>query len=402
VRTKEVAGINNEEYAVLLQGSRELFARVVILDQALNQINEVAGLAVEGSYNIDTDSALRRTCELQLALRENLLPTPASPFWINKRFQVFVGLRQYLTGNIVWFNEGIYCVSDPSADVSISNHSLSVRGVDMMALFNGEISGTLVETVRVNASNAANAIPIAVREQFQNPLSGLDGNRIYPQVSRFDMENVDYPIPNDIEHGAGGTIWDIVEELRDLYMPYECFFDDTGKLVYRRQPTLITDDIVWDFSSNNLLLSVQSTFSTSNVKNHIVVWGRASDLGDQPRHEILVRNADYPDNPFTIEKLGEGFARSLFFEERLYFTEEQCRLKAMREVRQHTTMADTIEVTCVPIYGLKPGNLVYIHRPENGIDGKYAVTNIRCGMGHSGEMSFSAYKALDSEIWTPP
>jgi hypothetical protein len=213
--------------------------------------------------------------------------------------------------------------------------------------------------------------------------------------TKFNIESTDFTVPYQIEHDIGSTIWDVAEELTNLYMTYQTYYDEDGYLVFRRKPILSSDTVAWDFSLDNtkyLIQSIKNTYSDKNVKNYVKIWGKLKDDGSQASYEIEVRDANYPNCPFTIEKLGEPFTRDLVISEDNYYTEEQCQLRCEYEVEKHTNMAETIELVTLPIYSLSVGSLIYVDKTEENITGKFAVTNISSGLSYDSTMTISAYK----------
>ena len=121
-------------------------------------------------------------------------------------------------------------------------------------------------------------------------------------------------------------------------------------------------------------------------------------IRDRPKYEIKVTDKKYPECPFTIEKLNEKYLRSLPITEEKYRTVDQCKQRCEYEVALHTNMAQSVEVTCLPIYSLNVGSLVYLNYPSQGIEGKFAVVQISCDLNYDGLMTFHAYKIYQKDV----
>lgn len=382
--------MTNQEYNLFIQSSRKVFVRLLILDKNHAVLKDVTGHCVGGNYSIDEKSAVRVTCNVDFELINAYLPSSTSPFWVNKRFRLFMGVEEISTHNIIWFKIGIFCIKDNGVHVSSTGNKISISGLDLMALQSGDVSGTLRNAIAIEANTN---IGVAI----QNTMNELG------YETRFVFETTDKLVPYKLEMDAGSTVWDVVEKLTNLYMRWQLYYNPDGYAVFVKKRILTTDPIVWDFSSTKgLILSVNSTFNMSNVKNHIVVWGKLLDDNSQPMYEIFVRNVNYPDCPFTLEKLDEGYLngssvyvdrpRTLTIKEDSYYEVAQCQSRCLYEVDLHTNMAETIDLTCVPIYGITVGCLIYLNLPEDGIVGKYAVTNVSCDLKFNGQMTMQAYK----------
>lgn len=385
--------MNSVEMRLFLQPTRHVYIKLLVMDKSFNIIDDITGLCVGGNYTIDEDSAIRRTCNLEFVYDPKFVKEKNDLYWINKRFQVLLGIKDLQYDNIVWFNNGIYCVRDPSASITLDGSKISVQGLDLMALLNGDVAGFLPSPIKILPNTN---VSTAIRETLVE--LGYE--------SRFIIEQTDKVIPMLIEKDAGDTVWDALEEIRDLYMRWELYYDEDGYVVFAKKRVLTSDPIIWDFSMTpKLILDIKTTLNTSNIKNHVAVWGKVQDDNSQASYEIYVRDSNYPNSPFTIEKLDEGIyspelgyverPRSLSIWDKTYITDAQCKSRCEYEVFKHTNMAQTIDITCVPIYGLTVGALIYVDRPQDKIEGVYAIKKITCDLKFDGQMTIEAYKVYD-------
>lgn len=369
----------HDRYPVLMQPVRQIFIRLKILSPDLRPIEEVTGYAISGSYSLSADSAQRRTLTLEAKLDPHTLPSPSSPFWINRRIQLYVGLLDMTTDEIVWFNEGVYVIQTPSVDISLDGSTLSVSAIDLMGLQDGTLSGQLLANTIIDVSTS---VPISTA--IKTTMSSLGGE------TRFIIDPTEKMVPCTIEHDAGGTVWDIVEELTNLYMNWQSYYDVNGYFCFRKKPTLVSDMVAWDFSRDNLILSISKTINYDNVRNYVKVIGKLKDDGSQPTAELTVTDSNYPNSPFTVEKLNEGHLRKMVVTDDKYFEQEQCETRCEYEIYLHNNCAVTLNIECVPIYPLEVNQIIQINRPEDDIVGKYAVTQIDCGLSHGDTMSITA------------
>ena len=80
-------------------------------------------------------------------------------------------------------------------------------------------------------------------------------------------------VPYDIEFSSGTSIWSILTELRDLYYPFEMFFDDTT-FVCQEIPSGFNDPVVLnDEEFQDLVISESGDIEYSEVKNCVEVFG---------------------------------------------------------------------------------------------------------------------------------
>lgn len=301
----------NRDIELKLQTSqiRQLFIKIEILDQTDKVIDEVSGSAIGGNYNIDASSAVRRTCSITFKLENGFLPDEKSVFWINKRFKLYIGLKQNKTNDInediYWFDKGVYAIKDPSISISISESTITINGLDKMALHNGDISGQLSYATMIDVEEG-----VYVHEAVKGIM--LDGGE-----TNLLITNTDLQIPHKIESSIGDMRYDVIQKLTDLFYNYQAYYNLDGYFVFEQKPmyqsnnNTITNDVVMDFSKNqkahNLIISINREIAYSNVKNKIVVYGGVHDDGYQPSYNIIIddNNENYSGSPYTIEKLGE-------------------------------------------------------------------------------------------------
>ena len=301
--------IKNLELKLQTQSKRQRFIKIEILDENNDVVTEVSGTAISGNYNIDSSAAIRRTCSVSFKLEYGYLPSETSPFWINKKFQLYIGLKQFETNQIYWFNKGQYAIKDPTINLSISEKSITINGLDKMALHNGDISGQLYYNTIIETESGA-YVHDAIRAIMQ------DGGEVNLLIA-----NTDLKIPYKIESSIGDTRYTIISELTDLFYNYQVYYNLDGYFVFEEKPAYqsngnIINDIAINFSKEyindiletkpyNLIISLNREIAYSNIKNKIVVYGGVHDDGYQPSYEILIESSNYPNSPYAIDKLNE-------------------------------------------------------------------------------------------------
>lgn len=67
-------------------------------------------------------------------------------------------------------------------------------------------------------------------------------------------------------------------------------------------------------------------------------------------------------------------------------------------IYNHAYCAESVSVTCVPVYSLEPNIRIYIKDLEHGIDGEYIPTRFTVPLAYNGTMNITATKAVDRII----
>ena len=224
------------------------------------------------SVNIDSESDLRRSCNLTFVVTDASFDVKAgNKIWLDKLCRPWVGYENIYTGKIQWYNQGIYLINAPSWRYNATTHELSLAGLDLASkltgLRNGELEGI---PTKIPAGSSVREAMIAAIE--------LAGFTKYTISECKDVDGNIIAVPNDIEIAQGGTVWNIVTQLRDILPRYETFFDVDGVFIYQPIPTgsgdpVIIDDTIWP----NLLIDESINNDFESVKNYIEVYGRTLD-----------------------------------------------------------------------------------------------------------------------------
>lgn len=140
---------------------KETYVRITSLTNDEYPREQIEGRATGGSVNIDGASAVRRSCSLSMvALDDDAILT--DNFWCyNNKFKLEIGLKNLIDNkypDIIWFDMGIYIITNFSKSKNTNNLSVSLSGKDKMCRLNGEVSGNImmptdfgtIETIQKN------------------------------------------------------------------------------------------------------------------------------------------------------------------------------------------------------------------------------------------------------------
>ena len=124
--------------------NKTIYARITALQFNETPVETIEGRVTGGSISVDGSSALRRTCSLTLVAQDVQYN---DYYWgLNTKFKLEIGLENSIAfdmPDIIWFNQGIYLITDFSTSHSVNSFSISISGKDKMCLLNGDIGGEL-------------------------------------------------------------------------------------------------------------------------------------------------------------------------------------------------------------------------------------------------------------------
>ncbi len=265
--------IGAEDYNVLKQQYIKKYIRLELLDFQYNIVDDLSGNMTKCSINVDSNSDLRRSCDLGFVVTTSTFDIKSgSKLWLDKFVRPYVGYENMRTGEIQWYNQGIYLVNNPQWSYNASTNEISMQALDLMSKLTGLRNGNLegIPTVIAKDEN--------VREAIINTLA-LGGFTKYICEECKTNDGTIVPVPYDIEIDVGGTIYDVLVELRDIMPNYQIYFDVNGVFHYEPiplaydDPVLIDDDL-WP----SLLISENINTDFESVKNYVEVLGHTWDV----------------------------------------------------------------------------------------------------------------------------
>lgn len=161
---------------------------------------------------------------------------------------------------IYWYSQGVFAFNQNGFTYSATEHTLKISCVDLVAKLDGTLGGAMIG------------------QKTKIPMGSDIGNAIVKTYELSGMTEcvVNYwkrSVPYDLEYDTGATIWQVLSELRDLYYPFEMYFDDTT-FVCREMTTGYDAPVVMDSKDfEDLIISEDCTYDYSSIRNCVELWG---------------------------------------------------------------------------------------------------------------------------------
>lgn len=277
-----------EQYNATLQSYRNLDIKVNVLDFDYNIIDEISGIITQGTIDIDADSDIRRTANLSLVLRSNYTKTGSvgagsqshdyywtagNIYWFDKYIQIYVGIRELISHEMSWVNQGIYMLNAPSVSYDATTNALSFQAVDLMCKLTGLRNGYLdgLEHVIPPDQKINEIVQSIIKE------AGFNKFVIYSPTTQSTT-------PYEIKIDIGSTVFDLLKELRDINPNWEMFFDENGVFIFQQIPSgNVINPSTGDYQMNapavkpdvwnKLQIGYELSTNFEDVKNYIEVLG---------------------------------------------------------------------------------------------------------------------------------
>ena len=265
--------IGAEDYNVLKQQYIKKYIRLELLDFQYNIVDELSGNMTKCSINVDSNSDLRRSCDLGFVVTTSTFDIKAgSKIFLDKMVRPYVGYENMRTGEIQWYNQGIYLVNNPQWSYNASTNEISMQALDLMSKLTGLRNGNL-EGIPTKIAKDEN-----VREAIIKTIE-LGGFTKYICEECKTKDGTIVPVPYDIEIDVGGTIYDVLTGLRDIMPNYQIYFDINGVFHYEPIPLAYDDPVLIDDDLfNNVLISENINTDFESVKNYVEVLGHTWDV----------------------------------------------------------------------------------------------------------------------------
>ena len=310
--------------------------------------------------------------------------------------------QKYTDYNILWFPLGLYVLTSVSITHSLSDLNISIQFKDKMCLLNGECGGTLpasvvfdsYETVdeqgnsivvqpniyqiifelvnhfggqqlgKIIISDIDTRIQKVMKWTGSTPLYFLKKGQQYDMTinASYYQEKIqqgfvditgspfsygddvgyiftDFVYPGDLMGTAGGTVVDILENIKNALGNYEYFYDIDGNFIFQQiknylnnvESKYILDSLnndkfipdylaslnsmnqaylldsyggksVFSFDDSNLVISYSNTPQYSQIKNDFVMWGskKTPEGGEVPiRYHLAIDKKPTPGNTYS-------------------------------------------------------------------------------------------------------
>jgi hypothetical protein len=364
----------------LLAPVRQHLTKIDWLNWDETFLADYTAYAVEGNISGDSSQDVRKGFSLTFH--------NASGLFIPNGARTNMGIKVRLQRAIMtpsgpyWWPKGIYVLGDSQAVHKGADKSVSLTGYDKWALFNGDLGGTLTETI---------VIPIGT-----NVGEAIRAVATYGGETKFNFDVCTVVTPYEITREIGDTIADLLKELA-LIPSWDLAYDLQGYLCFKPLIDPLNKQVVADLSVGGLYRSalVDSEYSPewSKVKNFWKIIGFSDrDTGKTYSGTAQNNNLDSPTNTAT-PPAGVGIKADILTDDNLT-TDDLCTQRAIYELRENLRRIDRSRHSIMPLPFLKEGDCVQLEDAAAGIDNaKYEIQSITEPLG-LGLMTIECWKVV--------
>ncbi|MBQ3502654.1 MAG: DUF5048 domain-containing protein [Clostridia bacterium] len=299
--------ITQNDYDIYKQQSIKKYVKINLLDFKYNILDEISGNIIGMSVKIDANSDIRRTCSCQLVVVDSSFDIePGGRIWLDRYIQPYVGYENLLSGEIQWYNQGIFLINAPSWSYNSETNVLSFEGLDLMSKLTGIRNGNL-EGIPTVISQGEN-----VREAIIDTIA-MGGFTKYVVSECLTKSGEIQEIPYDINIDVGGTLFDILKALRDILPQYQIYFDVDGVFHYDMIPSGDNEQVLYDDEFlTNIVTDEKINVDFESVKNVVEVVGCLLDPSYFNTatvvvysNDTVIANLNLPDLYYVAESVGQ-------------------------------------------------------------------------------------------------
>lgn len=342
--------------------------KIQVLDHSEFPMYEIQDDIVRDSDNISFSYTQGSQSKVSFEIDDpdgRYIPNYDSPFWYNKKFKFWKGVKDLYNGDIYWFSQGVYVISNVSAE----RGKLSISGVDKFGMFSGEYGmGQLSANFKLEAGNSLKYI----YERLLNTDMG-NGKIIDPIKPIIDPRLWQQTIGEDIEVNGGGYIVDIATEIANSCRCH-VYYDLDGHL---RVDKGTTDYLfqhqgqAWEFDDYKTAeyLNASVEYDFSSVINIVDVYGEDSE----GRQYFYTAKNTNPKSETSIDKIGKRYGGTI--ENLLGYNQENTKYYAETYLTLHTIQHLGVKVNTVLLPHLKVGDVVVVTDEYYGWDKKRFMVN---------------------------
>ncbi|HFI0463209.1 TPA: flagellin [Streptococcus suis] len=365
------------------QPIRNVYTTIQIIDEHTGRVLEtITGKAESGVLKASSESMIRRSIALSLAVDKDIFPAPNSLIWFNKIAKVYVGIKNNAKKNdLINFLIGTYWITIGKYKVNGAESRVELEMEDKMSKW---IDKQLEFPIKINRDTPINVAIQAVMEHIGETEFGYIAETLPGEV-----------VPFTLEFKVGDEITNVIKLLRDMYMDYTCGYDVQGRFEFRKIEVQFEKDLAetkWRFDSDDegilkTLISFEESYDLSEIRNRIVVYGATSQRsGMTAQGEARVTDGS---SPFNIYSIGE---KTKIIRAEKLSTDDQCIAMARYEVFKNSSFRESCTIDTVPIYFLDVNDIITIRHPYTKVESKYIIESFTFGLGVVSTMTIVARK----------
>lgn len=292
-------------------------------EYVVGDITKDVSLSAQGQITINYEQITRRSCSLTLIdVDSKYIPHKNSPFWVNRKFKLWVGLVVHKTDlvdnkfiqveDIYWWSQGVYY----TVSATSQSNTLEIEAVDKGAALDGTLKLNMndYEYVIERNNNLAETIKQILALDVGAPQKTTMNGLVYSGSKPVDciqpiigVQYFNQSVYSQIVVDANNYIGEIFTKLAELYAA-DCYYDTEGHFMfvpyiesvgYQYTPTQ------WEFNDLSAFFEEANYNYTYEGENAVMYYTNTTEAG--------VPNVSwtaYNTNPLSPLNIATGIRRA--------------------------------------------------------------------------------------------
>lgn len=294
--------VTANDLALIRQNHQIRYVKLQLLNKSMYSVGVIIGQLISGNVSIESGDNIRRSASITMKTSQPYVDIRYADIRLdlqrdvpaNYYVRLWCGIEDNNLLAVSWYLQGTFIIDQSSYNFDATTGNLSLNLVDLMIDLNGDRAGqlhaytsivkntqrideTIENVLQIAGFTSYNICPITVLQ----PINTIENSVMLQNDDNEDSDiDYDYYIPYDLDFNAGVTAYEIIDKLVNLYPYYECGFDASGTFFVRKE--LLEQDssfaVLDAYSLVGLVISENTSFNWSEVKNHIEVWGKDGEF----------------------------------------------------------------------------------------------------------------------------
>ncbi len=303
--------ITENDIEALKAGSKTMYCRAEIIDADYKTVSMLDGVITSGNYSINSDSDIRRTCNISMCLSDGS-PELSEDILFNHFVRIHIGYYLFTSQEIKYYCMGVFSFDKESFRYDISSNEISFTLLDLCSLLDSNHYGTeygaetsTIYAVDPKTGERLEHSRLILKDIVKNILDDFSNNNVIDKgrskinfkkcrIDEIGMNNRtgtdEYEwdeLPYDLDFSADSGLIDKLSAIRDLYGVHEFFFDTDGTFIFQEIPHTDDDMIILNNEiMSDLVISENMDVNIYDIKNVVEVWGKSVNFTREYREAV--------------------------------------------------------------------------------------------------------------------
>lgn len=353
---------------------------VLFSDESINYEIPVDDIQTGGSFSENYQDGQRRSLSFSLYNESGKYSPGINTLWAGTRLRLDRGLEMS-DGSIIWFQSGIFVVSQLQTSLQPGQKSVQVTAKDKFSLFEDK-TGTLETTYEIPEGNDIEEVINKILLVDNGSGEPLDSRPIIYHSS-FKGKKTQATISKSAGESYGSILLDLATQLSA-----EIFYNAMGNLtlVPTNETSLDVDKpLIFDYDAERGQISgLDFSFDMGSIVNRVIVIGSSVTGGVVSATAVN----DDAGSPLCYQRI--GYRTGSIINDSNISTEILAQERAQYELRKQLILKSSTNVSVLFNPLLSVNNLVTITSEFFGLTHeRFLIQSISCSLDYGGVMSIT-------------